>query len=157
MSSASVQRSMTTRIIRKYANRRLYDTVSKQYVNLDEIAHLIREGSDVQVVDARSGEDLTRDILTQIIVEETRNRNGGLPLEVLKDLVAFSGKARHEGLVWTLRSALDTYRKAQHAPIEFMRNLFVTRPAEPASEIEELRQRVEELERQLRNDASPPA
>jgi polyhydroxyalkanoate synthesis regulator protein len=97
------------------------------------------------VVDAKTGEDLTRDILTQIIVEETRNRNGGLPLEILRDLVAFSGKARHEGLIWTLRSALDTYRRAQHAPVEFMRTLFSPR----SSELEELRHRVEELERQL--------
>jgi polyhydroxyalkanoate synthesis repressor PhaR len=139
---------MEPRIIRKYGNRRLYDTATKQYINLDEIAQVIRDGSDVQVVDAKSGEDLTRDILTQIIVEETRNRNGGLPLEVLRDLVAFSGKARHEGLVWTLRSALDTYRRAQHAPVEFMRHLFVSRPAE-SSQVEELRHRVDELERQL--------
>jgi polyhydroxyalkanoate synthesis repressor PhaR len=147
---------MNPRIIRKYGNRRLYDTVTKQYVNLDEIAQMIREGSDVQVVDAKSGDDLTRDILTQIIVEETRSRNGGLPLEVLKDLVAFSGKARHEGLVWTLRSALDTYRRAQHAPVEFMRTLLTSRAAEGTSQIDELRHRVEELERQLSERASPP-
>jgi polyhydroxyalkanoate synthesis repressor PhaR len=136
---------MDARIIRKYGNRRLYDTETKQYVNLDEVAEMIRDGSEVRVVDAKTGEDLTRDILTQIIVEETRNRNGGLPLEILRDLVAFSGKARHEGLIWTLRSALDTYRRAQHAPVEFMRTLFAPRP----SELEELRHRVEELERQL--------
>lgn len=143
---------MEPRIIRKYGNRRLYDTRTKQYVNLDEIAQIIRAGSDIQVVDAKSGEDLTRDILTQIIVEETRNRNGGLPLEVLKDLVAFSGKARHEGLVWTLRSALDAYRRAQNAPIEFMRSLLVSKP----SEVDELRHRVEELERLLHDRSSSP-
>jgi polyhydroxyalkanoate synthesis repressor PhaR len=147
---------MDPRTIRKYGNRRLYDTVTKQYVNLDEIAQMIRDGSDVQVVDAKSGADLTRDILTQIIVEETRSRNGGLPLEVLKDLVAFSGKARHEGLIWTLRSALDTYRRAQHAPVEFMRSLLTTRSVEEPSQIDELRHRVEELERQLSERTSPP-
>jgi polyhydroxyalkanoate synthesis repressor PhaR len=147
---------MEPRIIRKYGNRRLYDTVTKQYANLEEVAQTIRDGTDVQVIDARTGEDLTREILTQIIVEETRNRNGGLPLEVLRDLVAFSGKARHEGLVWTLRSALDTYRRAQHAPIDFMRNLFVSKTPDNASQLEELRQRVEDLERQLSERTSPP-
>lgn len=151
-----VHRSMDLRVIRKYGNRRLYDTLTKQYVNLDEVAQMIRGGSDVQVVDAKSGEDLTREMLTQIIVEETRSRNGGLPLEVLKDLVAFSGKARHEGLVWTLRSALDTYRRVQHAPAELVRNLFAPRASESASQIDELRHRVEELERQLADRPSPP-
>ena len=137
----------------------MYDTVSKQYVNLDEVAEMIRDGSEVQAVDAKTGEDLTRDILIQIIVEETKSRNGGLPLEVLRDLVAFSGKARHEGLVWTLRSALDTYRKAQHAPMDFMRNLFASRPGEGApddnaAQLHELRERVEELERQLKERSS---
>jgi polyhydroxyalkanoate synthesis repressor PhaR len=144
---------MSSRIIRKYGNRRLYDTFSKQYVNLDEVAQMIRDGSDVQVVDAKSGEDLTRDILTQIIVEETRSRNGGLPIEILRDLVAFSGKARHEGLVWTLRAALDTYRKAQHAPLDFMRSLFVPRSGDPT--VEDLRKRVEDLERELRERTHP--
>jgi polyhydroxyalkanoate synthesis repressor PhaR len=155
MSVTSVQRSMELRTIRKYGNRRLYDAVAKQYVNLEEVAQMIRNGSEVRVVDAKTGEDLTREILTQIIVEETRSRNGGLPLEILRDLVAFSGKARHEGLVWTLRSALEAYRRAQHSPVELMRHLFSPRPAENESQIDELRQRVEELERQLSDRTSP--
>lgn len=137
-------------VIRKYGNRRLYDTNAKQYVNLDEIAHMIREGADVQVVDAKSGEDLTRSILTQIIVEDSRNRNGGLPLEILRELVAFSDRAKHEGLMWYLRAAFDTYRRAQHVPVEFMRNLFASRAQDDGgSDVEDLRQRVEELERLL--------
>jgi polyhydroxyalkanoate synthesis repressor PhaR len=126
----------------------LYDTTDRRYVNLDEIAALIREGGEVQVVDAKTSEDLTRSILTQIIVEETRSRNGGLPLEILRELVALSDRAKHAGLVWYLRSALETYRRAQHTPVEFMRNLF-TRQQEGADEMAELRRRVEELERQL--------
>jgi polyhydroxyalkanoate synthesis repressor PhaR len=144
-----------TRLIRKYGNRRLYDTTEKRYVNLDEIANIIREGSDVKVVDAKTSEDLTRSILTQIIVEETKNRNGGLPLEILRELVALSDRAKHAGLVWYLRSALETYRRAQHAPIELMRNLFA-RPQEAGEEVAELRRRVEELERQLSAKQSLP-
>jgi polyhydroxyalkanoate synthesis repressor PhaR len=139
---------MGARVIRKYGNRRLYDTFEKRYVNLDEIAGMIRDGSEVQVVDAKTSEDLTRSILTQIIVEETKNRDGGLPVEILRELVALSDRAKHAGLVWYLRSALETYRRAQHAPIELMRSLF-TRPQEGSDEVAELRRRVEELERQL--------
>jgi polyhydroxyalkanoate synthesis repressor PhaR len=135
-------------IIRKYGNRRLYDTSSKRYVNLDEIAQIIREGGDVRVVDAKSGEDLTRSILTQIIVEETRNRNGGLPLEILHELIALSDRAKSEGLMWCLRSAFETYRRAQQAPIGFMRTLFASRPHEE-TQVEDLRRRIDELERQI--------
>ncbi len=136
------------RTIRKYGNRRLYDTTAKRYVNLDEIAQMVRDGEDIQVLDANTQEDLTRTILTQIIVEDARNRNGGLPTEILRELVALSDKAKHEGLVVYLRAAFETYRRAQHAPVEFMRNLFAPKTAETA-QMDELRRRVEELERLL--------
>jgi polyhydroxyalkanoate synthesis repressor PhaR len=140
---------MAARIIRKYGNRRLYDTTGKCYVNLDEIAQMIREGAEIQVVDAKSGEDLTRAILTQVIMEQTRARNGGLPLEILRELIALSDKAKHDVLEHYLRSALDTYRRAQQVP-GLVRNFFAPRPHD-TSEVEELRRRVEELERRLAN------
>jgi polyhydroxyalkanoate synthesis repressor PhaR len=136
-------------VIRKYGNRRLYDTSAKRYVNLDEIAQMIRNGEDVQVCDAKTGEDLTRSILTQIIVEDSRSRNGGLPLEILREIIALTDKAKHDGLMFYLRSAFETYRRAQNVPIEFMRNLFVPRAHESGVHIEDLQRRVEELERQL--------
>jgi polyhydroxyalkanoate synthesis repressor PhaR len=139
---------MPGRVIRKYGNRRLYDTTAKRYVNLDEIASMIREHEEIQVVDAKTSEDLTRGILTQIIVEDSKTQNGGLPLEILRDLIAFSGTSKHEGLTWYLRSAFDTYKRAQHAPIEFMRSLFTPRSQDP-DQIDELRHRIEELERML--------
>ena len=137
------------RIIRKYGNRRLYDTTARRYVNLDEIAQVIRDGEEIQVVDAKTGEDLTRGILTQIIVEDARTGDGGLPLEILKQLIALSDKARNELLTWYLRTAFETYRRAQQAPIEFMRGLFTSRSADRDPQVDELRRRVEELERQL--------
>ena len=124
-------------VIRKYENRRLYDTTAKRYVNLDEIAQMIRDGGDVQVVDAKTNEDLTRSILTQIIVEETKSRNGGLPLEILREMIALTDRAKHEGLMVYLRSAFDTYRRAQRSLLG------------PSPEVEALRKRVEELEKQL--------
>ena len=62
-----------TVIIKKYENRRLYDATNSRYVNLEEVAQLVQQGHDVQVVDAASGEDLTRLILTQIIAEGAKN------------------------------------------------------------------------------------
>jgi polyhydroxyalkanoate synthesis repressor PhaR len=142
---------MAVRVIRKYGNRRLYDTTGKRYVNLDEIAQIIRAGAEIQVVDAKSGEDLTRALLTQIIVEETRTREGGLPLEILRELVALSDKTQHDILTFYLRTALETYRKAQQAPVDFMRNLFSSR-SHDGQDVEELRRRVDELERRLSTD-----
>ena len=65
-------------VVRKYENRRLYDTSSSRYVNLPEIAQMVREGAEVQVVDAKSGEDITRVILTQIIHEVARQKKGDM-------------------------------------------------------------------------------
>ncbi len=135
------------RVIRKYGNRRLYDTTSKRYVNLDEIGRMVRDGDDLQVVDAKTGEDLTRGILTQIIVEDARGGDRGLPLEILRQLISLSDKAKNDLLDWYLRTAFETYRKAQQAPIDFMRNLFA--PRESAPHTEELLRRIEELERKL--------
>jgi polyhydroxyalkanoate synthesis repressor PhaR len=145
--------NMATRIIRKYGNRRLYDTTGKCYVNLDEIAQMIRSGDELQVLDTKTGEDLTRGILTQIIVEQTRSRNGGLPLEILRELIALSDKAQHDVLAYYLRTALETYRRAQQAPVEFMRTLFLPR-SQDSAQVEELRRRIEELERRLSVNSS---
>ena len=62
-------------VIKKYENRRLYDTGASRYVNLEDVARMVREGVEVQVVDARSGEDLTRVILTQVIVEDAKTKH----------------------------------------------------------------------------------
>ena len=74
-------------VIKKYGNRRLYDTTSSRYVNLEDLAGHIRAGREVQVVDAKSGQDLTRVILTQIITEDAKDKPTGLPLELLRQLM----------------------------------------------------------------------
>jgi len=71
-------------VIKKYENRRVYDTSKSRYVNLEDLAELIREGADVQVVDAKTGEDLTRVTLTQIILEDAKDQPVGLPLVLLR-------------------------------------------------------------------------
>src|ERR1035441_893471 len=101
--------------IKKYGNRRLYDTAGSRYVNLDAIAALVREGKQVQIVDAKTGQDLTRVTLTQIINEDAKDKPTGLPLELLRQLIIASDEVRQEFVMWYLKSAFDSYQKVQDA------------------------------------------
>src|ERR1700739_184955 len=92
-------------LIKKYGNRRLYDTAGSRYINLDDIAALVREGKDVQVVDAKSGQDLTRVTLTQIITEDAKEKQTGLPLELLRQLIVASDEVRQEVGMWYFHCA----------------------------------------------------
>jgi polyhydroxyalkanoate synthesis repressor PhaR len=150
-------------IIRKYANRRLYDTSSRRYVNLEDVAALIRQGLEVQVVDAKTGEDLTRVILTQIIVEDAKGQPTGLPLELLRQLIVASDRAGQEFIMWYLKSAFDAYHKVQEtlesrlgdvrsaalSPLNLVKNFFTPPSSAPETELEGLRRRVAELEATL--------
>jgi polyhydroxyalkanoate synthesis repressor PhaR len=79
-----------SRIVKRYANRKLYDTADKRYVTLDQIATLIREGEEIKVIDNESGEDLTSVTLSQILVEQEKKHEGGLPKSFLNELVKSS-------------------------------------------------------------------
>ena len=107
--------SAETVVIKKYENRRLYDTSASSYVNLERVAQLVREGRDVQVVEAKGGRDVTRQVLTQIIVENSRDRDGGPPLEFLKQLVRASDRAHRDFFEWYLGSAAEVYRGVRGA------------------------------------------
>jgi len=102
-------------IIKKYGNRRLYDTSTSQYINLEEIATLIRNGKEVRVVDAKTGQDLTRVTLTQIIVEDAKGGPTGLPLELLRQLIVASDHVGREFVMWYLNSAFKAYQKVQES------------------------------------------
>ena len=78
-------------VIKKYANRRLYDTGRSSYVTLDDLCEMIKEGIDFVVYDAKTGEDLTRSVLTQIIVEQETKGDSLLPVSFLKQLIGFYG------------------------------------------------------------------
>ena len=158
----------TTLVIRKYGNRRLYDTTASRYVNLEDIAGFIREGRDVQVVDAKTGQDLTRVTLTQIITEEAKNKPTGLPLELLRQVIVASDEVRQGFVTWYLKSAFDAYQKVQDAvqerlgevqtavlsPMDMMKKVLGTSPSSPSvnriePEVDALRKRVAELEEKL--------
>lgn len=85
-------------VVKKYANRRLYDTRSSSYITLDNLAEMVREGRDFVVYDAKSGEDITRGVLTQIIVEEEGKGRNLLPTPFLRQLIGFYGD-QVQGLV----------------------------------------------------------
>jgi polyhydroxyalkanoate synthesis repressor PhaR len=150
-------------VIKKYENRRLYDTSRSRYVNLVELASLVRKGYDVQVVDAKTGEDITRPTLMQIIMEDNREGPAGLPLELLRQLIVASDHVGKEFLMWYLKSAFDAYGKVQQSftsglsdlqsaavsPVQTIRSFFGTENKPDSAEVEELRKRLADLESQL--------
>jgi polyhydroxyalkanoate synthesis repressor PhaR len=98
-------------VIRKYENRRLYDATNSRYVNLEDLSQMVRAGDDVQVLDAKTNEDITRTVLTQIIMEDSKGRQPGLPVELLRQLILAGDTARHQFLEWYLKSAMEAYQK----------------------------------------------
>jgi polyhydroxyalkanoate synthesis repressor PhaR len=95
-------RALETHVIKKYANRKLYDTFSRRYVTLEVIAELLRDGHEVRVVDRTSGEDITAVTLSQILLDLERQRRGPLPEPVLVDAV----RERGEQLIAMVRASL---------------------------------------------------
>ena len=75
--------------IKKYANRRLYNTATSTYVTLDHLAQMVKDGTDFAVFDAKTGEDITRSVLTHIIVEEESKGQNLLPIDLLRHLISF--------------------------------------------------------------------
>lgn len=98
-------------VIKRYPNRKLYDTAAKQYVSLDGVAEMMRRGEPVQVVDHATGEDHTTLVLTQIIAEQEKRGSGFLPLDVLTGLVQAGG------------NTLVTLRQRLSAPSDFLRQV----------------------------------
>src|SRR5438270_9343593 len=89
----SMAKSSDKVTIKKYANRRLYDTESSAYITLDRLAPMVREGREFEVVDAKSGDDITRQVLTQIIVDEEAGGGTMLPINFLKQLIGLYGNS----------------------------------------------------------------
>jgi len=104
--------TVTPFLVKKYANRRLYDTESSRYVGLEELAEKIRRGADVRVVDAQSGQDLTQSTLTQIILE-SRGAAKLLPVPLLLQLIRMGDDALAEFFGRYLSSALELYLTAK--------------------------------------------
>jgi len=100
-------------VIKKYANRRLYDTSTSQYVTLDYLRDLVKKGTDFQVVDAKSGEDLTRGVLAQIIFEEESRGANLLPVDFLRQLIGFYGDSLQSVVPGYLQMSMNSFSDTQ--------------------------------------------
>ncbi len=98
-------------IIKKYANRRLYNTDTSSYITLDDLAKMVRENVDFQVLDAKSGDDITHTILTQIIVEEESHGTQMLPVSFLRDLISMYGNSMQSMMPSYLEASMANFRK----------------------------------------------
>jgi polyhydroxyalkanoate synthesis repressor PhaR len=99
--------------IKKYANRRLYNTSSSSYITLDDLAAMTREGTEFEVVDAKSGDDITHSILTQIIMDEEANGKQMLPVSFLRDLISMYGNSMQSMMPQYLEASMANFRANQ--------------------------------------------
>jgi polyhydroxyalkanoate synthesis repressor PhaR len=107
-------------VVKKYANRRLYNTESSSYITLDNLADMIRQGRDFVVYDAKSGEDITRGVLTQIIVEEEGKGRAMLPTGFLRQLIGFYGGNMQNLVPRYLEQAITAFADQQQQVRETM-------------------------------------
>jgi polyhydroxyalkanoate synthesis repressor PhaR len=98
-------------IIQKYANRRLYNKATSSYITLEDLAAMVRQGVDFEVHDAKSGEDITRKVLTQIIFEEEGRGQNLLPIAFLRQLIGFYGDRLQAFLPSYLELSLDSFMR----------------------------------------------
>ena len=106
--------------IKKYANRRLYNTATSSYVTLEHLCQMVKDGVDFAVYDAKTGEDITRQVLTQIIVEEEGKGQNLLPISFMRKLIGFYG----DNMQWALPTYLDQSIQAFSRNQEQMRDYF---------------------------------
>src|ERR1700755_3343092 len=133
-------------VVKKYDNRRLYNTESSSYITLDNLAEMVRQGRDFVVYDAKTGEDITRSVLTQIIVEEEGKGRALLPTAFLRQLIGFYGDQMQSLVPRFLEHAMSALTHQQEQMQQAMRksmgNLF------PFGNMEEMsRQNIAMMER----------
>lgn len=109
----SISNDGTVVIIKKYANRRLYCTSTSTYITLETLADLVRRGIEFEVQDAKTGEDLTRQILTQIIFERENKGEGALPVDFLRQLISFYGGGSQSMLPTWLDMSMNSFAEWQ--------------------------------------------
>ena len=133
-------------VVKKYANRRLYNTAKSAYVTLDDLSKMVRDGEDFVVRDAKTGDDLTRQVLTQIILDQ-ENRGGNLlPLNFLRKLVGYYGQDMGGVLPGYLDASLESFQQNQGR----LQEQFATTFGQPMKQFEEVtRQNMAVFERAL--------
>ncbi|HEY8574082.1 polyhydroxyalkanoate synthesis repressor PhaR [Phenylobacterium sp.] len=135
-------------VIKKYANRRLYNTASSSYVTLEHLADMVKKGVDFVVYDAKTNEDITRTVLTQIIFEEESQGQSLLPIQFLRQLISFYGNSMQAFLPSYLELSLASFTKQQ----EQMRSQFSSLGAAPGIGVyeEQIRQNMALFDRAMK-------
>ena len=108
--------------IKKYANRRLYNTATSSYVTLDNLSEMVKEGADFVVYDAKSGKDITRQVLTHIIVEEEGKGQNLLPIDFLRHLISFYGDSLQSVVPNYLDYSMKAFAKNQEQMRDYMQD-----------------------------------
>ncbi|NQU60782.1 MAG: polyhydroxyalkanoate synthesis repressor PhaR [Rhodospirillales bacterium] len=108
--------------IKKYANRRLYNTATSSYVTLDHLATMVKEGVDFVVYDAKTGDDITRQVLTHIIVEEEGKGQNLLPINFLRHLISFYGDSLQSVIPNYLDHSMQSFAHNQEQMRDYMQN-----------------------------------
>lgn len=134
-------------VVKKYANRRLYNTETSSYITLDNLADMIRAGRDFVVYDAKSGEDITRGVLTQIIVEEESKGTSMLPTAFLRQLIGFYGGSLQGVVPRYLEQAMSSFARQQQQLRQVVQQTFS--PFMPMGVEEMSRQNVAMIERAM--------
>jgi polyhydroxyalkanoate synthesis repressor PhaR len=116
-------------VIKKYANRRLYNTAKSSYVTLEHLAQMVRAGQDFVVNDAKSGEDITRSVLAQIIFEEEAKGQTMLPANFLRQLIRLYGDTLQGFVPGYLEASMETFARNQEKMREQVRQAFEANPA----------------------------
>jgi polyhydroxyalkanoate synthesis repressor PhaR len=122
-------------VVKKYANRRLYNTATSSYVTLDDLSRMIKEGGDFVAHDAKTGEDITRSVLTQIIVEEEQKGQNLLPISFLRQLIGFYGNSMQFLVPGYLEQAMIAFARNQE---QMRKNLQATFGMFSLGQIEEM-------------------
>ena len=117
-----------TVIIKKYANRRLYNTESSSYITLEHLAKMTRENRDFKVIDAKSDEDITHSVLTQIIMEEETRGQTMLPVSFLRQLISLYGDSMQSMVPQYLEASMDAFRRNQSQFRQAMEGAFAGGP-----------------------------
>jgi len=133
--SQSPESEQTPITIKKYANRRLYNTATSTYVTLEDLAEMVKDGTDFLVYDAKTGEDITRSVLTQIIFEEESKGQNLLPINFLRQLIRFYGDSMQALVPSYLEVSLESLAREQEKFREQLANTF---GAEPFKAMEQL-------------------
>jgi polyhydroxyalkanoate synthesis repressor PhaR len=115
-------------IIKKYANRRLYDTESSAYITLERLAQMVRQKREFKVVDAKSGEDITRTVLTQIIMDEEARGATMLPVNFLRQLISLYGGSMQSVVPQYLEASLEQLQRNQSQFRDAMAGAFAANP-----------------------------